>query len=224
MAGFCSGCGKPMAQEANFCTNCGSSLSGKAPAKAEWLDKRQKVLGWQQGRGNGWARTLLWIAGIAFLGGWLYMNLPESGNPVIKISPVVANAVFYSQTAQQMENISAKVDNGKIIVPLDILEAKKFIKFLYGDATSGLPMLAYISSEGKIVTAVSMCEPCNSTDFHIKGDKLICNSCGSTWELNTLTAVSGSCGRYPPDAVPNTVAGNEIRIDEQIVARWQRRI
>ncbi|MBI3111173.1 MAG: DUF2318 domain-containing protein [Ignavibacteriales bacterium] len=224
MGNFCPECGKPLQGNANFCTGCGTSITGRAPAKVEWQDKRQKVLGGQQGNRKGWARTLLWVAGIAFLGGWLYMNLPESGNPVIKTSPVVVGAAFYSQTAQQMEKVSAKVDNGKIIIPLDILKAKKFIKFLHGDAASGLPMLAYISSEGKIVTAVSMCEPCNSTDFHIKGDKLICNSCGSTWELNTLTAVSGSCGRYPPDAVPNTVAGNEIRIDEQIAARWQRRI
>ena len=209
---------------ASFCTNCGASLTGKTAVKAQWQDKREKVLGKQQNGGKNRVKVLIWTAAIAFLGGWLYLNLPESGNPVIKASPVVTNAVYYAPTAQQMTNIPVKVENGKITISLELLKEKKFVRFMHGDASSGLPLLAYISSEGKIVTAVSMCEPCNSTDFHIKGDKLICNSCGSTWELNTLTAVSGSCGRYPPDAVPNTVAGNEIRIDEQIVARWQRRI
>jgi hypothetical protein len=232
MANFCSECGKPIAENANFCTSCGASITGKAPAKVPWQDKsrtdafrdkREKVLGKQRPTKIR-TRTILWIAGIALLGGWFYSNLPESGNPIIKASPVVVEAAQYPQYGQQMALIEPKVDNGKVIIPLDALKDKKFVKFNYGDPQFGIPLLAYISAEGKIVTAVSVCEPCNSTAFHIKGDKIVCNSCGSTWELNTLEAVSGSCGRYPPDAVPNTIVGNEIQIDEQIVARWQRRI
>lgn len=224
MASFCSECGKPTAQDASFCTNCGTSLTGKTPVEAQWQDKREKVLGKQQNGGRNSVKVLIWIVGISFLGGWLYMNLPESGNPVIKASPVVTNAVYYGPTAQQMTNIPLKVENGKIAISLDLLREKKFVRFMYGDASTGIPLLAYISSEGKIVTAVSVCEPCNSTAFHISGDKIICNSCGSTWELNDLQVVSGSCGRYPPDAVPNSVVGDEIRIDEQVVSRWQRRV
>lgn len=241
MANFCSECGKALAQGVNFCTECGASITGKprpnaggqAPAKAQWQEKsrsdsfrgkRDMVLGKQHNGGKNRTKLFLWIVGIALLGAWVYSNLPESGNPIIKASPVVTNAMYYSSTPLQMTPVLVKVENGKIIIPLDVLKEKKFIRFTYGDPAYGIPLLAYISSEGKIVTAVSVCEPCNSTAFHIRGDKIICNSCGSTWELNDLEAVSGSCGRYPPDAVPNTVVGNEIHIDEQIVARWQRRI
>lgn len=241
MANFCSECGKALAQGVNFCTECGASITGKprpnaggqAPAKAQWQEKsrsdsfrgkRDMVLGKQHNGGKNRTKLFLWIVGIALLGAWVYSNLPESGNPIIKASPVVTNAMYYSSTPLQMTPVLVKVEDGKIIIPLDVLKEKKFIRFTYGDPAYGIPLLAYISSEGKIVTAVSVCEPCNSTAFHIRGDKIICNSCGSTWELNDLEAVSGSCGRYPPDAVPNTVVGNEIHIDEQIVARWQRRI
>ena len=224
MANFCSECGKPIAENTNFCTSCGASITGKGPTKAQWQDKREKVLG-KQGNGHtSLTKRFFWIAGALLLGGWIYFNLPKSGNAVIKALPVVTNAVYYGPAGQQMMNIPSKVENGKIVIPLDLLKEKKFIRFMYGDGSSGLPLLAYISSEGKIVTAVSLCEPCNSTAFHIKGDKIICNSCGSTWELNNLEAVSGSCGRYPPDALPNVVVGNEIQIDEQLVARWQRRV
>lgn len=123
-----------------------------------------------------------------------------------------------------MFDVPSKVQNGKIIIPLDLLKERKFLAFNYTTERNNVPLLAYITGEGKILTAVSMCEPCNSTRFHIKGDKLVCNTCGSTWELNDLEAVSGSCGRYPPDALPNTIIGNDIQIDEQLVARWQRRI
>lgn len=69
-----------------------------------------------------------------------------------------------------------------------------------------------------------MCEPCNSTEFHIEGNNLICNSCGTTWNLNDLNAISGSCGRYPPDPIPSMVVGNEIQIDEYLVTNWKRRV
>lgn len=87
-----------------------------------------------------------------------------------------------------------------------------------------MPLLAYLSEEGRIITAISMCEPCNSTAFHINGNELICNSCGTTWELDNLDAISGSCGKYPPDPIPSRVVGNQIQISELSVANWQRRI
>lgn len=224
MANFCPECGKPIIPGADFCTNCGASITGRTPAKAQWQDKRERVLGKRQQGEKSRAKLYLWIIATVLIGSWVYLNLPENGNPVIKASPILTSAAYYGPAGQQMANIAAKVENGKIIIPLDMLMEKKFVRFTYGDAPNGLPLLAYISTEGKIVTAVSMCEPCNSTAFHIKGDKIICNSCGSTWELNDLEAVSGSCGRYPPDAMPNVVVVNEIHIDEQTVARWQRRV
>ena len=223
MGHFCSQCGKTTQQDSNFCTHCGASLAGKAPAKTEWQQKREKVLG-KRRRGSNRMKLLLWTVGLSILGGWIYFNSPERGNPIIMALPVVTNAANYGTSAKQMSAIGATVENGTIVLSLELLKEKKFIRFVYGDSSSGLPLLAYISGEGKVVTAVSMCEPCNSTTFHIQGDKIICNSCGTTWELNTLEAVSGSCGRFPPDALPNTVVGNKVHINEQLVARWQRRV
>jgi hypothetical protein len=123
-----------------------------------------------------------------------------------------------------MFDIPSRVEEGKIIIPLDVVKERKFVAFNYTTPTNVVPLLAYVSGEGKIVTAVSMCEPCNSKRFHMKGDKLICNSCGTTWEVDNLEAVSGSCGKYPPDALPNIVVGDQIQIDAQTVATWQRRV
>lgn len=224
MAHFCSRCGKPVEENSRFCSSCGEPLTGHTPAKANWQDKREKVLGKQQSGHKNGAPVVVTSLVVIAIGGWVFLNLPSSGNPVLEALPVVAPPAQYSRTGQQMAVVQAGVSAGKVILPLDVVKERKFVKFTYGDPAFGLPLLAYVSGEGKIVTAVSICEPCNSTTFHIKADKIICNSCGSTWELNTLEAVSGSCGKYPPDALPNTVVGNEIQIDEQIVARWQRRV
>ncbi|MDP2884730.1 MAG: Fe-S-containing protein [Ignavibacteria bacterium] len=224
MAISCSACGKAIESSTRFCTSCGAPVSERAQSKGNRQEKRERVLGKQQsGERN---RTTLITTGlvVAVIGGWVVLNLPSSGNPVLKALPVVATPAQYSRAGQQMAAIQVRIENGKVNLPLDEVKEKKFVKFTYGNAASGLPMLAYVSGEGKIVTAVSVCEPCNSNAFHIKGDKIICNSCGSTWELNTLEAVSGSCGKYPPDVVPNTIVGKDIQIDVQIVARWQRRV
>jgi len=224
MAKFCSECGKAVEQNANFCIGCGAPLAGVTPAKPEWQAKRQKVLGGQLNSFTRNRKTWVILGAVALLGAWFFINLPASGNPIIMDSPVVTNPASYSLTGEWMNDVTVTVDKGSIVIPLNLVKEKKFVRFMYGNQDPGLPVLAYITNEGKVVTAISMCEPCNSTAFHIKGQDLICNSCGTTWNLNDLEAISGSCGRFPPDAVPNTVVGNEIRIDEQFVANWRRRV
>ncbi len=224
MSNFCSHCGKPIVPNAEFCTHCGTSLTGKKPVRREWQDKREKVLQHNNPRPQRWMKpaTITALFVTAFI--WVYVNLPEGGNPIVKAQPVVVEPAKYSSAGQQMVDISTKVENGKIIVPVELVREKKFIAFNYESSESVIPMLAYVTTEGKIVTAVSMCEPCNSKRFHISGEELVCNACGSTWKVKNLEALSGGCSKYPPDAVQNVIVGNQIQIDEQTVARWQRRI
>ena len=224
MTHFCPQCGKPAVLNAEFCTRCGNSFTGKQPARNEWHDKRDKVLRQHDPRRKRWMMpatiAALFVAAIV----WVYVSSPEGGNPIVTSQPVVVEPAKYSSAGQQMLDIPATVENGKIIVPLEFVRQKKFVAFSYESSTNTVPMLAYVTTEGKIVTAVSMCEPCNSTRFHISGEELVCNACGSTWKVNNLEALTGGCSRYPPDAVPNVVVGNQILIDEQLVAQWQRRI
>ena len=224
MTNVCWHCKRTLAGEASFCTHCGASLKGKESARETLQHKKEKVLGKQQSEQRRKLRPFLIVVVILVTGGWLVVNLPKKTNPVIVAQPVVAASMKYPDGGQQMFDIPVKIADGKIIVPLNVVMARKFISFLYSNSDNSVPLLAYISNEGRLVTAVSMCEPCNSKRFHIQGEKLVCNSCGSTWELNNLDAVSGACGKYPPDAIPSVISGNEIQIDEAVVANWQRRI
>ena len=223
MANFCSKCGKPTLQDAEFCIHCGASLSGKKPIRKEWEDKREKVVGQTHPPGKSWTKRLVVAGAVIAVVGLVYFNMPDKGNPIVKAQPEVVDPVQYAPADQQMFDTPSRVENGKIIVPLNLVKEKKFIAFTYRAPNAVVPLLAYVSSKGKIVTAVSMCEPCNSQRFHIGGEELICNACGTKWKIDTLEPISGSCGKYPPDALPNVVEGNEIRIDEQAVANWQRR-
>ena len=224
MSNYCSQCGKPVIQGADFCTNCGASLTGKKPVRREWKDKLEKVLSGHQQEKRSRFRTPVIAGCIVLAGVWVFVNLPKAGNKIINAQPVVVAGTKFPATGQQMLDIPSRVENGRIILPLDLVKEKKFVAFNYQMPNSVVPLLAYVSGEGKIVTAISMCEPCNSHRFHIKGEELICNSCGSKWKVDNLEAISGSCGKYPPDAIPNAVVGNEVRIDAQLAATWQRRI
>ncbi len=97
------------------------------------------------------------------------------------------------------------------------------IGFTYNDGSQTKPLLAYISPQGKLVTAISICEPCKSTRFHIEGDILVCNTCATRWNLNTLAGISGGCIDYPPDEITNSVEGDNIYIEENLVKDWNPR-
>jgi len=223
MANYCSHCGKPMVQNANFCTHCGTTIKA-TELKQQLQHKRERVVGTEGPQKRNWIRTGIILGLLSLFGVWIYANLPKRGNPIIASQPVVAVAATYSQAPQQMVDISVRTENGKIVIPLEVVQHRKFVAFSSNNPQNTVPLLAYVSGEGKIITAVSMCEPCNSQRFHIQENKLVCNACGSTWELNSLESISGSCGKFPPDAVPNTIVGNEIQIEEAVVANWQRRI
>jgi uncharacterized membrane protein len=225
MANFCSNCGSSVQNSDKFCNKCGSNIhQSNAELTDGFTNKREKVLGKKEKSGSIKPGYSVFGVIIAF-GIWAFwQSLPAKTNPILENQPVVSSPVEYSSRALQMASITAKTENGKIILPFELVKQKKFVTFSYRSPSGSIPLLAYISGEGKLVTAVSMCEPCNSTRFHINGNTLICNSCGTTWELDNLNAISGACGKYPPDAISSMIEAGNIYIDESMVSRWQRRI
>ena len=108
--------------------------------------------------------------------------------------------------------VPAAVD-GKISLPLATIKEKKMIWFSYG--ANKTPVLAYVAPSGKIVTAISMCEPCRSERFHIEGDQLVCNACGTRWTLEELKGISGGCPEYPPEKLENQITGDKVSLSEK---------
>jgi uncharacterized membrane protein len=132
--------------------------------------------------------------------------------------------VDYTGQKIPMTDVQPSVGNGKISIPLDLVLEKRIVRFEYEANGSKIPLLSYITQTGKVVTAVSMCEPCRSTRFHIKDKTIVCNACGTLWNLETLKGISGGCLNYPPDLLPSTVDKGRIQIDEKVVAQWKPRV
>jgi uncharacterized membrane protein len=138
--------------------------------------------------------------------------------------PRASDKTEYWSKAIKMTDVPAKVENGKISIPLDVVKEKKIVRFEYPGNGVKIPLVSYVTDGGKIVTAVSVCEPCRSTRFHIKDKLIVCNSCYSEWDLETLKGIKGGCLKYPPDVIPHSVENGGIVIDEKTVAQWKPRV
>lgn len=216
---YCPNCGQKLIEAAVYCPGCGNKV------KSNNTIKKERVLNSKTNSKRAW--IYIGLITIVIFGALIFFrnNDPSKELSIINKQPVVLDKVAYNAERLDHSITLAFVKDNKIILPLDLVKEKKFVRFqVAGGKTNALPIVAYLTEDGKVVTAISMCEPCNSTEFHIKGSNLICNSCGTTWNLNTLEALSGSCGKYPPDPVPSIVVGNEIQIDKSLVENWKRRV
>jgi hypothetical protein len=201
----------------HFCKKCGFLLSNSS-----LKEKRDKVLAQKK---LPWMWITLIIAFFA-LGGAVFWIIEgkTTTNPKIASQQKVLERVDYSGQTISMTDIVAKVESGKISIPVDVLREKKMVRFEYEGHGIKVPLLAYVTSTGRVVTAVSICEPCRSTRFHIEGKALVCNACATEWDLETLKGIKGGCVNYPPEVIPNTVEKDRILIEEKAVLDWKPRV
>jgi hypothetical protein len=172
------------------------------------------------------------IAVGAFVGIRAYENSVQAGGPVVS-----QGGADYARTSLDMSPLTSSQETGAGMVTLSVAEltSKKIGGFVYSRSTpmpkgydsiqgNGLPLLAYVAPSGRLVVATSMCEPCRSYDFHIEGNQLVCNTCLTRWDLNTLKGVSGGCLDYPPKEVTTVVQGDVIQIQQSELEAWVPRI
>jgi uncharacterized membrane protein len=190
----------------------------------DFQDKKEKVIGGKKGRPS-WLIVLLVVVVIA-LGGIAYWLIQRNtgASPKVSSQPKVSGKVDYSGQTVKMTDVVAKVENGKIIIPVHEVKEKKIVRFEYEGKGIKIPLLAYLTMAGRVVTAISMCEPCKSTRFHIKDKSMVCNACYTEWNLETLKGISGGCMNYPPEVIPNTLEKDSIVIDEKVVVNWKPRV
>jgi hypothetical protein len=178
------------------------------------------------------AAAVVVIAVGAIVGVTVYHDPTEVGGPVVS-----EGGVSYVDTSVDMSLLtSSQVDAaGAVTLSVAELKSKKIGGFIYSRSTpmpagydsieaNGLPILAYVAPSGRLVVATSLCEPCRSYDFHIEGDTLVCNTCFTRWDLNTLKGVGGGCLAYPPSEVTTVVEGDVIYLQQSELEAWAPRI
>lgn len=124
---------------------------------------------------------------------------------------------------QQVPAATAATADGKVTISEQEVREKGLVYWDYKDGSTTTPLLAYVTPSGNLKMAARICEPCNGYSFRVEGDELVCNACGTRWELETSRGISGGCQTYPPDVLEATITGGQLVVDEQIVADWRPR-
>lgn len=77
-----------------------------------------------------------------------------------------------------------------------------------------LPLMIILTPSDQVIAAVRVCEPCGSFSFHIEGSKyIVCDLCGTHWDIETLNGVSGGCASYPPPRLEELNDGGSVQVD-----------
>ena len=135
-------------------------------------------------------------------------------------SKVIKNVNYQSQS-WPMTKVEAIVKNGVVEVSLEAVREKRLISFEYNGVDGSIPLLAYVTPSGKIVTAVGLSEPCNSKSFHLEGNEIVCNLCFTRWDLETLKGNSGECAGHSIYILTHVNNKERLMLKEADIQNWK---
>lgn len=212
MERICSVCGTTIAEAASMCGQCG------APALA--VATAPKVTPTPSAGKRSWImRGAVVVAAVA--GIWaFYGDAFREYHPVIAAQPEVSAPSFSGRVNSTI--VAARREGPFIIVSLTDLREKRIVRFFDPESVQTVPILAYLTGSGRVVTAMSISENCRSRDFYLEGENIHCANCPSYWNASSLEAYA-CCQKYHPDPIPSTVLGDEVRIEAVTARRWQTR-
>lgn len=180
-----------------------------------WAEKRQRFAGQRSGqrearplRATTFVTVGVLAAIVLFVG---VMTFGSSGGA--SAAPI-----------QQVAATTAGTEGGRVSISAEEVAVKKLVAWDYKKGNVMTPLLAYVTPSGSLKVATRMCEPCNSTSFRVEGNQLVCNACGSRWELETSRGISGGCQGYPPEVLPSSLVDGKLVVDEAKVAGWKPRV
>jgi uncharacterized membrane protein len=109
--------------------------------------------------------------------------------------------------------IDATVNGDTVSVPLAAVEQDIMIHFKLQTASGQQQFMVY-GFDDKIYVRGDDCVPCKSINFALKGNLLICMSCGTTFDVVTGKGVgtvgSSGCRAYPKEASTFQIKDGQI--------------
>lgn len=216
MPSQCQQCGAPLKEGAKFCPQCGVSVS---VAEAESVLNTQTPVSKKK-----WVIAGILVVVLAAGLSAYFKVLLRQFHPVIENQPSVVVPIDYGLVQKiPSKLIEVQINQGLIVVPLSTVLENKLVRFFDPEHIQSVPMIAYVTPEGKIVTAMSISENCRSTDFYLEGHDIHCAACPSYWNMSSLEAYA-CCQKFYPDPIPSSVVNNEIKIDAKLMRGWKSRI
>jgi nitrite reductase/ring-hydroxylating ferredoxin subunit len=108
--------------------------------------------------------------------------------------------------------IDAQVEGDTVSIPLSELGSDRIVHFTVTAGDARMTFAAY-ELAGQVYVRAAICPPCRSESFSLKGDTLVCNTCGTQFRASDGQGTSGACKGYPKAEVAHTVAGDRLTMN-----------
>ena len=210
---ICSQCGNNLQDNAVVCLQCGNIIQSNITAQP--LSKKQrriKII-------SGIVVIVVLFSGI----GYFAATIGRSFHPIIADQPSVGFGVKASEEKIMSTKITAILEGNDIVFPLESVSNFRIVRLDDPEGKQNVPVLAYLTPRGKIVTAMSISESCRSNDFYLEGNTIHCANCPSYWNMESLEAYA-CCQKYYPDPIPSKVINGQIHISKDVVQNWRTRL
>ncbi len=213
---ICKNCGVEVNESQKFCPQCGSTVEENGQAIHSDIANHAKE------KSSPYPKLILGIVlGLGIF--YFFATINRSFHPVIAEQPSIGYAVSSTQNKIESTMISAHLDHDFIVVPVKDIVTDRIVRFKDPSGRQDVPILAYVTPRGKIVTAMSLSESCRSTDFYLEGSTIHCANCPSYWDMESLEAYA-CCQKYYPDPIPSKVENGLIKIKRNVVIQWKARL
>lgn len=208
----CTQCGAQISDTQKFCTNCGTPTTltqENTPSSAS----KKVSLG-----------PKIFLAAVLVVGLYYFAHtLTRNYHPVIADQPSVGYGTNPAQGKITSFKTTASIEGNDIVINVDEVTKHGIIRFNDPEGKQTVPILAYVSPRGKIVTAMSISESCRSDDFYLQGKTIHCANCPSYWDMESLEAYA-CCQKYYPDPIPSRVERGVLKIAKNVVQEWRTRL
>jgi hypothetical protein len=210
---ICATCGNNLADNAVVCVQCGNIIRPNTPSNlASKNQQKIKII------------SMIIVVGVLISGiGYFASTIGRSYHPIIADQPSVGFGVKPNEEKIMSTKINALIDGNDIVFPLESVSSYRIVRLEDPEGKQTVPILAYLTPRGKIVTAMSISESCRSNDFYLEGNTIHCANCPSYWNMESLEAYA-CCQKYYPDPIPSRIINGQIHIDKDIVQNWRTRL
>lgn len=138
----------------------------------------------------------------------------------------VADTRSYIGKLVPMTTIDPEIKDGNVVFPLEEVNTNNIVYFeIENDQNVLVPLMAYITPTGRLFVGSSMCEPCRGRKFSLAGETMVCDTCKTTYNIETHEFISGVpvCGSLPPVYMNPQVEEGNVMVDHNEILSWRIR-
>ncbi len=210
---ICSKCGNDLSDTTVVCVQCGNIIQSNLPDQP--VSKKQKMIK---------IISTVFVIVVLLSGiGYFIATIGRSYHPIIEDQPSIGFGINAAPEKIMSNKITAVIDGNDIVFPLEIVTNYRIVRLDDPEGKQTVPILAYITPRGKVVTAMSISESCRSNDFFLEGNTIHCANCPSNWNMESMEAYA-CCQKYYPDPIPSKVINGQVHIEKNLVQNWRTRL